>query len=1075
MNRTSDQEARRRTIGDRDRSIFVEASAGTGKTHAIVEAIVEVCARRQPRTALTRIVAVTFTEKAAGELQQRLRLRLADLAASAGEEEEVRRAARESLEEVDRAQVGTIHGFCSSMLRERPIEAGVVPDFRMLLPEASTALARAVWEDWWRKEASERPDGPLGRALRSGIRIAGGEKEVTLRTLADRIYEERAKIDDALLPEASAGTVHAAALPLGRRAEELRIAAERAGNPAGETLAAIERWLSSLPGDLESIRAARSLAPVIRFKPRWKDEAIDRWRRKQYEPFLESLHDTEHWPMLVDLIHRLVDDPGSYLAAVSKRKRRESLLDFDDLLLTSRDLLRSSAAARSYFRQRFSLLIVDEFQDTDPIQMEIVLRLAHSEGGGQDWTALTPEPGRLLVVGDPKQSIYRFRRADLEAYALVRELLAGNREVFTANRRSVAPILGWINTVFEDAMAPPLRPFEAPYSPIEPAGNREMPPERRVVYLDPPADWRAGEEKWRKVEASSIASLLADALERKTMLVEGGRAARAGDVAILVRSNDAIGHFQEALAAAGLDAVIEGGLDFFRREEPAAVLSALKSLDNPDDTVALYAALKSFLFALSDEELFLAREQGAAFDYRRASLATGPLGEALSLLGRLHRDRENRPVSETLLDLFAATEASVKARSRRIGGLQAQANLHQIVSLARELEDNAAAFGEVVRGLASVGRTDASEPRAFEESTDAVRILTVHKAKGLEFPIVVLAGFGADRKPQSSDGLLAPTQRGAWGISAKIGAETVGSPGFGAIREADEERDRAETLRLLYVGATRARDWFFLSRWRKVSESSKGASDSFDRTALARLGPKELPEPLAGLVEVRSAYPKSRPRRARDRKADPTAADGLRRELERIAGRPDALRSHASEPLRRAGEIVATPEDRAFFEREASAVSVAARVGSAVHRAMELIVLGSEPAAAVARAGVEIGLEPRRRADVGAMVETLLRSPLLTSPARRRPEVPVLFRSPADGAMVEGKIDLLLEEPDGRTIVDYKTDRLDRFAGTAGILEHFRCYRPQLEEYRNALALLNIPVRRLVILSARNGESYDVT
>ncbi|MGH9444047.1 MAG: UvrD-helicase domain-containing protein, partial [Thermoanaerobaculia bacterium] len=1049
---TADQDARRTTIEGRDRSLFVEASAGTGKTHAIIEAIVEVCARRQPRTALTRVVAVTFTEKAAGELQQRLRLRLTELAASA-KEDPIRLAALESLEEIDRAQVGTIHAFCSSLLRERPIEAGVVPDFRMLMPEASAALARSVWEEWWRQEVSERPDGPVGRALRSGIRIAGGDKEFTLRALADRIYEERAKIEDAVLPDADAATVLETARRLGRRAEELRERAQEARNPAAETLAEIVRWLSSLPDDLEGIRETRPWAPKIKFKSGWKEEAIDRWRKKEYEPFLESLDDTVWWPMLVDLLRRLVDDPASYLAAVAKRKRRESLLDFDDLLLTARDLLRRSAAARGYFRQRYSLLIVDEFQDTDPLQMEILLRLAHSEGGGEDWTKLAPQPGRLLVVGDPKQSIYRFRRADLETYTLVRDLLAADRQAFTANRRSVAPLLEWINTVFSEVMAPPVRPFEAPYSPIEPAGNREIPDGRRILYLDPPADWRSGEKKWRKVEASSIAAFLADAVEKKTIPVEGARPAGPGDVAILVRSNEAIGYFQEALAEAGLDAVIEGGLDFFRREEPAAVLSALQSIDNPEDKVALYASLKSFLFALSDEDLFLAREEGAAFDYRRASLATGPVREALDLLERLHRERENRPASETLLELFAATEASVKARSRRLGGLQAQANLHQVVSLARELEGNASSFGAVVRGLAAIGKTDASEPRAFEESTDAVRILTVHRAKGLEFPIVVLAGFGAEGKPQSSDGFLAPTRKGPWGISLKLGADTVGSPGFVAIREADDERDKAETLRLLYVGATRARDWFLLSRWRKVAETSKGASDSFDRTVLARLGPKELSDPLARLVEVRSIYPKRHLRPARDRRSDSTSADELRRELARIERRPEVLGRSAHDSLRRAGESVATAEDPPWPERDTSAPSVAARVGSAVHRAMELVVRGSAPDAAVVCAALECGLEPRRQGEVAAMVATLLGSPLLFSPGRRTAEVPILFRSSADGALVEGKIDLLLEEAGGFTIVDYKTDRLDGLSGSAAILEHFGCYRPQLEEYRNALAL----------------------
>ncbi|HET7453871.1 MAG TPA: UvrD-helicase domain-containing protein, partial [Thermoanaerobaculia bacterium] len=168
MNTPVDHEARRRAVERRERSLLVEASAGTGKTHAIIDVVEEVCVRREPRLPLTRLAAVTFTEKAAGELQDRLRWRLAKIAADDAEGDRARASANEGLREIDRAQVGTIHGFCSSLLRERPIEAGLVPAFTLLMPDASTALARAVWEEWWRAETAERPDGPLGRALRAG-------------------------------------------------------------------------------------------------------------------------------------------------------------------------------------------------------------------------------------------------------------------------------------------------------------------------------------------------------------------------------------------------------------------------------------------------------------------------------------------------------------------------------------------------------------------------------------------------------------------------------------------------------------------------------------------------------------------------------------------------------------------------------------------------------------------------------------------------------------------------------------------------------------------------------------------
>jgi len=945
----------------------------------------------------------------------------------------------------------------------------------MLLPEASAALARAAWEEWWREEVEERPDGALGTALRRGLKLVGGDDETTIATLAADLYDKRSLLQDARLPAADAGRTAARARGWLPRVDALLDIALDAGHRVAETLRRIREWIEVLPGDFDGLASAGEAAPKITFAGTRSLPEVAEWRDDAYDPFVKRLAFVHDEPMLVDLLRRLAEEPGGYLDAVARRKRRESLLDFDDLLLAARRLLRTSGAARSHFRERYALIVVDEFQDTDPIQMEIVLRLAHAEGGGDDWTRLAPEPGRLLLVGDPKQSIYRFRRADLETYALVRSLMGPDTETFVANRRSVEPILEWVNVVFGEAMAPPVRPFEASYSPVEPWGIRASPMEKRIVYLDPPTDWRADEEKWRAAEAQAIASFLSGAMSGGSLPVgDDGRPPRAGDVAVLVRANDGIGPIQEALTGAGLDAVVDGGLDFFRREEPAAALSALRAIDNPHDTIALYAALKSFLFAISDEELFLARESGAAFDYFRAGLASGALREALDLFARLHRARDERPASETILDLFAGTGALIKARARRVGGLQAGANLHQLVSLARGLEGAAASFGEVVRGLLSVGRTDLSEPRAFEESPDAVRILTVHKAKGLEFPIVVLAGFGSAGH-SGPDGLLVPRREGEWGASIKRGKQTLASPDFDLLQAASAERDEAEIRRLLYVAATRAQDWFVLSRWRNVTESRKGVNDTFDRTSLPLLGPVVLLGSLDALVDRRAAYPPPRRRAPRRRRDDPGAAEILRREIGEIAARPDRLALTRSAPLRRAGGSHAGPEDRPEYEREpASEPSIAARVGCAVHRAMEIVVRGGDRPSAIVRAALEWELGASRHREIEAMVDVLLRSPLVASPSRRIAEFPILFRSPDDGALVEGKIDLLVQESGGWRIVDYKTDRVDGLGSAGHVRAHFEGYRPQLAEYATALSMIGVPVAGACVLSARTGEAYDV-
>jgi ATP-dependent helicase/nuclease subunit A len=1071
-----DQAEREAIVRGRERSILVEASAGTGKTHTLVQALLHAALDASPGIPLSQVAAVTFTEKAAGELKARLSSLL--LAAARDRDPERRRRARAALDDVERAEVSTIHAFCQTLLKERPVDAGVDPGFIPIDEVASRALAARVWHDWWRREADQSPQGPVAEALRAGASLGRPEEDYSsLSQLAFALYKERARLDGAAPAEDAPRRLPAR---LRQWANKLARAASEADNPDSPIVSDLREkaeLLGNLAGVSSPDRFAREAARMKKTKFHGASRLWPGERSKQIQKLVDRIErhveklaqQAPRWPLLVGVLARLRDETTGFFGAVAAEKRRRGLVDFDDLLLLARDLLRRSSPARAHFRRRFRLIAVDEFQDTDPLQMEIVARLAGAEGGEEDWRSIAPEPGRLLLVGDPKQSIYRFRRADVESY---RRIAGGlDRRTLSANRRSLPALLAWINAAFEELLdGDPEKPWEIGYEPFLPWRRGEGGP-APVVYLEPPAGWTGKTGARDAAEAEAVAEFLSRSI--------GAGRFRPGEAAILVRTNARVADFQEALDRYEIPCVLEGGRDFYQREETAAVLAALTALEDPRDAVNLYAVLKSAFFSFSDEDLFRARAAGTRFDYTdaRRRPADPRLAEAFALLARLRRDRHARPAAETLADLYEATGAVEVAASQRVGGLQAQANLERILVAARGLGDGGLSFGGLVRALKDRTGGETGEPRAFEEDVEAVRILTMHKAKGLEFPVTIVTGLGTDSSARSSETVVFGGP-GAWGASLEIGDVRIETPDFSVVSDENRERELAEEKRLFYVCCTRAQNLLVISHFRDIQATkTKGLSDAGDRssTPFGRFrGHLDRAAATPGLVERLPL--RAGPRAvATEESPEPTPAPELERELADLARRPEALSRQRSAKLRRPGhatEADEAPEDLPAGQREHFAVSdKAARLGSAVHEAMQAVVergLATGQACAEAAAAWELSAAGRREAE--DLADRLVRSPLFarSAAARRRfAETPVLFRD-SSGFLVDGKIDLLFEEDSGYVLVDYKTDR--------DLSLRMQEYRAQLADYAAALFAVGLgkPVAAAYLLSARTGEAVPV-
>ena len=333
----------------------------------------------------------------------------------------------------------------------------------------------------------------------------------------------------------------------------------------------------------------------------------------------------------------------------SRAQRNAGALDFDDLLGRARDLLSGAhepdkarvVATRRHFQRRYRYLLVDEFQDTDPLQAEIAFLLAEREPTAASWRDVELQPGKLFLVGDPKQSIYRFRRADIAMYHEVGELVEGQGgEVLTLrqNFRTVASVVGWVNGAFGELIGPDELPGLQPaYSALTPA-RADGEPGRNVRRGRGAARGRAGAggqvrpptlaDLCRR-EADLIAALLTDR-ERLGWRVHAGkrphdgwRTAQPGDVAILLPTFTFVGFYEQALREAGLPYRVDGGRTFFNRREVLDTLAVLQALDTAADPVAVYSALHGQLFAFSDDDLYEFHAAGGVFDYLGAAPPAG--------------------------------------------------------------------------------------------------------------------------------------------------------------------------------------------------------------------------------------------------------------------------------------------------------------------------------------------------------------------------------------------------------------------------------------------------------------------
>ncbi|MDX1645665.1 MAG: UvrD-helicase domain-containing protein, partial [Longimicrobiales bacterium] len=770
-----------------------------------------------------------FTRKAAAELRERFQVALE------GELRRLREGGAEgadaverlagALQDVDRAFVGTIHAFCARLLRERPLEIGLDPGFQELPVEERLGLRRRFWVSYLERLARES-DPRLEELARAGLR------PVALHGLFERLVEN----PDVAFPVESAEAPSVAEVQPVR--EQLEGIVDRGWElmdevPPEDGWDSFQRKIRRLHFEREvtgwSEPADLFGAIALLCKPatsgghrttlkRWRDRDLARSLREAANAFghgdTPAQRIVDRWyAYRYGLVVRLARAAAE---AFFEHRKRIGKLDFQDLLVLASRLLRDNPAVRRQLGRRYRRLLVDEFQDTDPLQAEIMLLLASEPDGEADWRTAVPRPGALFVVGDPKQSIYRFRRADIQLYGLVRRRFEDFGDVvsLSANFRSRPPIGDLVNGLFRDEAFFP-EEATAEQAAFERLDTRPpaapVPAEGVFTYeLDPP---RGRKEDAASDDGARIASWIRrriDAGERQ-----------ASDFLILTRDRGRLAIYARALEAYGLPVQVTGagvGVE----EEILELQVLLEAMIDPSNAVKVLSALVGLFFGLDYERLVAHRLQGGSLD----AMIPGTRGDpdVLDAMRTLHGwwRRSTTEAADVFIGRLSSELGLLPlAAAGELGSIRAGALLYALDAVGAAALGGDASLPGAREALAAALELAEAEAPLEPGRPDAVRLMNLHQAKGLEGTVVVLAdptnrrSFRPDvhvarAADGSARGFLRVTEPSSgWGPD-----EDLARPmGWTALEAAERCFEEAEAVRLLYVAVTRAREELVVARW----------------------------------------------------------------------------------------------------------------------------------------------------------------------------------------------------------------------------------------------------------------------
>lgn len=1044
-----DQSDRDIAASELDKNVLVIAGAGTGKTTLLIERLLGLILSRE--IPVDQIVALTFTKKAAEEMRERLENRLRRILN--GEEKFLSGTARapelakQALEDIPKAQIGTIHSFAGHLLRLYPLQSGVDPKFR----EDEGSVLEVVFEREWLAWAAAEFGEASARSERWQELFAvvplEDLKELCLALVSPMVDLSRLddRVDLRLIGKGSLSELDGIEKSHERSARATKF---------NEGLTALRTLLEQLADgkpvdqDLIALMGRFSDPPAA-----WEDAKSTLIRLKNRAKALAEVDDA--------LLAKVVEGILPLAQTVRAELRRVGAVAFDGLLVFARNLLRDHRDVRRALKKRFAAFLVDEFQDTDPLQGEILFYLAEDPAlDAGRWQDVKLGDGRLFVVGDPKQSIYRFRGADIGAFEEFQKLMekqGAARATLATNFRSDENILNFVNGVFPAVMREQTF-IQPPYLPLEAHKKSDGSPTVLVITVGA----EDGEEKFssdegREAEAAAIADWIKTNMNADPL--------RYQDVALLFRSAHAFRPYLEALRQSGIPYLAEGEKSFYRTAEVVDFLNLLSAVADPTDRLSLVGVLRSPIGGLTDAEILdLKLHDNLSYLSSPKSLAK-KIGGFFAVLKSLHEMSLEKPVPDLINEIFEKTWM-LEVASRAAHGEQAIANLLKIRLLAEKWGDGSPlTLKSFVRRFTRYrdDERDEGENPLADVKYNAVKVLTIHKAKGLEFPVVFLPNLSAGKRAFPDQSPLARDWR-TNRVGLRLPKSRKTSAAMILVNEEIARREEAEEIRVFYVAATRAKEKVICL----INRDAKDANNFSGYLKKAGVHPLHGLESIdvAGFsVPVQSYAWAEEEKRSVPRIESQLPAEWDVKKLspavrKREKERQDlASRRLFLSPTR----LMQEPEKRLVMDEESvESAPDPIMVGVICHKILEEWNFSAEKKEissslqkAVKRAGglfelVEEDPASQRVLDESRGILTGFFGSesyqKLTKVKILGREIPFLYPT-LDGGIMRGVIDLLYESDGKVVIADYKTTNVGK-KNIKAITEH---YRPQAEAYREAI------------------------
>jgi len=1060
-----DRKARDKIIKEIDRNILVEASAGSGKTSSLIHRMSVLI--KSGKFKVNEIAAITFTRKAAIELKERFQQKIEDSFRETEDEKE-KAYLREALSNLEQCYLGTIHSFCARLLRERPIEAGLDPEFAELDDLDDTLFKEKAWEKYLLNlKIKESPF--LMHLEELGIRpfeLADCYKmvcnypevkpffQVSPKPNLKEVIKEIISFSDEASqyipdeePEKGYDKLQEAVLSVKRMKgfydyiKEDYNKIKLLENFSKSEKVTLNRWISK-----EKAKEYRDFL-ILELQEKVIDPTLQQWREYCYAGTIKFVLPA------VEYYHEL--------------RRKNSILNFQDLLIKTSRLLKDYPEVRQYFQQKYKCLLVDEFQDTDPIQAEIIFYLTGQDINEKNWRKLIPYPGSLFVVGDPQQSIYRLRRADIAIYDMVKKLVeksGGEVLKLQANFRSLHSIGSYLNSIFEELFSSGQGKFQAVYSPMQTVREDNSQNFTGVKQLI--ISKERNKNDTIRQDAQSIARVIRNMVDKGFKLVRTEEEKKAEvspfatykDFMILLRYKGGMDIYARTFAEHGIPFTVSGYASLNESYQIKELLKVFRLMRDIENQVLVIAVLRGIFFGFSDDDLYQFNKAGGEFDFYEK------IPEKLNL--RLKENFDKTFCNLRQFHLWTQKLPPVTAMEKIIidSGLLSHSclegyNLNKCGELYFILEKlRKAEMGEVVGFASMVDQLEKMLEAGVEEELDilteenTVRIMNLHKAKGLESPVVFLAipynitthepTFYIERTKQEPYGYFLVYRSNAHNKGR--GKRLAQPKNWGDYCQLEASYNEAEDIRLLYVAATRAKNLLIISSLNHKSNKSNPWHPLLKNIKIEM----NITVPEAGLSGVKARGEKKK-----------SLFDDYK-EIQKECGQ-------WTKDLSKNSYCEKKPTDFKDEEkhRKIATVDVGGTAwGSAVHRIFDYLIKEDPDEQLLSlhagRALEKQGISPKRKVELEQLVQKFKESDLfqrLKKAEFKYSEVPFtiniesahpfyaeLAGQDSHPVILSGTIDLVFKETDGWVVIDYKTDHPKDEKGYSELVE---IYQKQIDIY----------------------------